>query len=85
MEIITCDPCNIYTTDHPDFAVCSFMGNSIGLKRAEALRRQAQRGPLVKCITEKKYFSTKAYGVGTQKNRLNETPKTYAKNWARKY
>ena len=30
--IITCDP-SIYTMDHPDFIVCSFMENSIGLKR----------------------------------------------------
>ena len=42
MEIITCDPL-IYTIDHPDFT-CSFMENSIGLKRVEALRRQAQPG-----------------------------------------
>ena len=32
MEIITCDP-SIYTMDHPDFVVGSFMENYIGLKR----------------------------------------------------
>ena len=31
-EIITCDP-SIYPKTHPDFIVCSFMENSIGLKR----------------------------------------------------
>ena len=31
LQIITCDP-SIYTVDHPDFIVCSFMENSIGLK-----------------------------------------------------
>ena len=32
MEIVNCDT-SIYTMDHPDFIVCSFMENSIGLKR----------------------------------------------------
>ena len=32
MKIIIYDP-TIYTIDHPDFIVCSFMENSIGLKR----------------------------------------------------
>ena len=32
--IITCCP-SIYTMDHPDFIVCSFMENSIGLKRVK--------------------------------------------------
>ena len=32
LEIITCNP-SIHTIDHPDFIVCSFMENSIGLKR----------------------------------------------------
>ena len=32
LEIIICDPL-IYTLDHPDLIVCSFMGNSIGPKR----------------------------------------------------
>ena len=31
LEIITCD-LSIYTMDHPDFIVCSFMEKSIGLK-----------------------------------------------------
>ena len=31
LEIITSDP-SIYTMDHPDVIVCSFMENSIGLK-----------------------------------------------------
>ena len=31
-EIIICDP-SIYTMDHPIFIVCSFMENSIGLKK----------------------------------------------------
>ena len=30
--ILTYDP-SIYTVDHPHFIVCSFMENSIGLKR----------------------------------------------------
>ena len=32
LVIITCEPL-IYTMDHPNFIVCSFMGNSICLKR----------------------------------------------------
>ena len=32
LEIITCEP-SIYTMDHPDFIVCSFLENSISLKR----------------------------------------------------
>ena len=32
MEIITCDP-SLYTMDHSDFFVSSFMENSIGPKR----------------------------------------------------
>ena len=32
LEIMTCDP-SVYTMDHPDFIICSFMENSIGLKR----------------------------------------------------
>ena len=35
-EIITCDP-SIYTIDHPDFIVCTFMEFSIGLKRVKFL------------------------------------------------
>ena len=35
-EITTCDH-SIYTMAHPDFIVCSFMGNSIGLKRVANL------------------------------------------------
>ena len=31
-EIMTCDP-SVYTMDHPDFIVCSFIGISIVLKR----------------------------------------------------
>ena len=31
-EIITYDPL-VYTMEHPDFIVCSFLENSIGLKR----------------------------------------------------
>ena len=34
LEIITCDP-SIDTMDHPDFIACSFMENSIGLKRVK--------------------------------------------------
>ena len=34
LKIITCDP-SIYTMDHPDFIVCSFMENSIGVKRVK--------------------------------------------------
>ena len=33
-KIINCDP-SIYTMDHPDFIVCSFMENSIGSKRVK--------------------------------------------------
>ena len=33
-EIIICDP-SIYTMDYPDFILCSFMENSIGLKRVK--------------------------------------------------
>ena len=33
-EIIICDP-SIYTMDHPAFIVCSFMENSIGVKRVK--------------------------------------------------
>ena len=32
LEFVTRDP-SIYTMGHPDFIVCSFMDNSIGLKR----------------------------------------------------
>ena len=32
MEIMTCDP-SIYTMNHPDFIVYSFMETSIGMKR----------------------------------------------------
>ena len=35
-EIITCDT-SIYTMGHPDFIACSFMENSIGLKRVNSL------------------------------------------------
>ena len=35
LEIITLDP-SIYTMDHSDFIVCSFMENSNGLKRVNA-------------------------------------------------
>ena len=35
LEIITCDA-SIYTMDHPDFIVCSFMENSICPKRVKA-------------------------------------------------
>ena len=33
-EILTCEP-SIDVMDHPDFIVCSFMENSIGLKRVK--------------------------------------------------
>ena len=36
LEIITCDP-SIYTMDHPDFIVCNFMENFIGLKWVKEL------------------------------------------------
>ena len=36
LKIITCD-LSIYTMDHPDFIVCSFMENSIGLKSVKEL------------------------------------------------
>ena len=32
LKTLTCDPLNIYI-DHSNFVVCSFMENSIGLKR----------------------------------------------------
>ena len=35
LEIITFDP-SIYTMNHPEFIVCRFMENSIGLKRVES-------------------------------------------------
>ena len=35
-EIITCDP-SIYTMNHPDLFVCSFIENSIGLKRGKLM------------------------------------------------
>ena len=34
LEMITCDP-SIYTMDHTDFIVCSFMENFIGLRRVQ--------------------------------------------------
>ena len=34
LKIIACDP-SIYTKDHPDPIVCSFMENSIGLERVK--------------------------------------------------
>ena len=36
LEIITCVP-SVYKMDHPNFIVCSFMENSIGLKRVNIL------------------------------------------------
>ena len=36
LEIITCDP-KIYRLDHPVLIVCSFMGDSIGLKRVAVI------------------------------------------------
>ena len=33
VKIVTCDPTISIMMDHPDFIVCSFMENSIGLKR----------------------------------------------------
>ena len=35
-EIITCEP-SIYRMDQPDIIICSFMENSIGLKRFNIL------------------------------------------------
>ena len=35
LDIISCDP-SIYTMDHSDSIVCSFMKNSIGLKRVSS-------------------------------------------------
>ena len=35
LEIITCDP-SIYTMNHPDFTVSSFMGIFIGPRRVKA-------------------------------------------------
>ena len=34
LEIITCEP-SLYTMDHPDFIVCSFMEKPIGLKKVK--------------------------------------------------
>ena len=34
LKFIICDP-SIYIMDHPDLTVCSFMENSIGLKRVK--------------------------------------------------
>ena len=36
LEIITCDP-SICTMSHPDLIVCSFIENSIGLKRGKLM------------------------------------------------
>ena len=38
LEIVTCDPLNIYALDHPDFIVYSPMENSIGKKRVIILQ-----------------------------------------------
>ena len=43
-EIITCDPL-LYTMDNPDFIVCSFMENSIDLKRVDVILRGSNEYP----------------------------------------
>ena len=42
LAIITCDP-SVYTTDHPDLIVCSFMENSIGPKRVKKEPRELSK------------------------------------------
>ena len=37
LELITCHP-SVYTMDHPDFIICSFTENFIGLKRVNNLK-----------------------------------------------
>ena len=69
MEIITYDP-SMYTMDHPDFIGCSFMENSIGLKRVK--NRELEILEHLLCIinlsipstTDYCYFSLKRYWGG---------------------
>ena len=50
----TSDP-SIYTMDHSDFIVCSFMENSIGLKKGEELLAIRRIFSLVDMVTNTKF------------------------------
>ena len=41
MENITSDP-SVYTMDHPEFTVCRFIENSIGLKRVNFVENMVE-------------------------------------------